>query len=784
VAQVLARHGRRRPRRAGAALATVARMAQTTRPPFGGTIGKTFDDSVPWWPELPSAQPGSPNIVVVLLDDVGFAQFGCYGSDIKTPTFDALAAGGLRYSNFHTTALCSPTRAALLTGRNHHSNGMGRIANITSGFPGYNAEMSHEDGMISEILVRNGYSTFAVGKWHLTPPHEQQMGASRGRWPLGRGFERYYGFLDGETDQYYPDLVYDNHQVDPPRSPEEGYHLTEDMADKAVLFINDARAANPNKPFFLWFAPGACHSPHQAPKEFIDAYRGQFAKGWDAWREDVFARQLAAGLMPAGTELSDRPHWIPAWDSLSADERRLYARMMEVFAGFLTHTDAQVGRIVDHVKSLGEFDNTIFVIMSDNGASAEGGPKGSYNEVFFFNFIPESLEENLKRIDLLGTPDAHNHYPWGWAWAGNTPFKRWKRETHEGGVTDPLIVHWPKGIAARGEVRHQYTHAVDLMPTLLELLKIAPPSEIAGVKQSPIEGVSFAHTLSKGDAPTNHLTQYFEMFGSRALYHDGWKAVVFHPMANLAYDGSDPNLPFDKDAWELYHIENDRSESRNVASLYPEKLQELIALWWREAEEHQVLPLNNQPGKFGDRRLRRERYEYKPGIGALPRAVAPNLHNRGFRIVAEVNSPGSVNGTICAHGSASAGYAVYVRNNRLHYEHNFVGLHRFVAAANVEVPAGQHRLVVQFTMTGRFKGNVELFYDDLPVGAAEIPMTVPFTYSVAGFTVGYLRGHSVIEEEHAPFSFTKGALHRVIVEPEGRTWRDPAREDRAALGTQ
>jgi len=759
-------------------------MAQTTRPPFGGTIGKTFDDSVPWWPELPSAQPGSPNIVVVLLDDVGFAQFGCYGSDIKTPTFDALAAGGLRYSNFHTTALCSPTRAALLTGRNHHSNGMGRIANITSGFPGYNAEMSHEDGMISEILVRNGYSTFAVGKWHLTPPHEQQMGASRGRWPLGRGFERYYGFLDGETDQYYPDLVYDNHQVDPPRTPEEGYHLTEDMADKAVLFINDARAANPHKPFFLWFAPGACHSPHQAPKEFIDAYRGQFAKGWDAWREDVFARQLAAGLMPAGTELSDRPHWIPAWDSLTADERRLYARMMEVFAGFLTHTDAQVGRIVDHVKSLGEFDNTIFVIMSDNGASAEGGPKGSYNEVFFFNFIPESLEENLKRIDLLGTPDAHNHYPWGWAWAGNTPFKRWKRETHEGGVTDPLIVHWPKGIAARGEVRHQYTHAVDLMPTLLDLLKIAPPSEIAGVKQSPIEGVSFAHTLSKGDAPTNHLTQYFEMFGSRALYHDGWKAVVFHPMANLAYDGSDPNLPFDKDAWELYHIENDRSESRNVASLYPEKLQELIALWWREAEEYQVLPLNNQPGKFGDRRLRRERYEYKPGIGALPRAVAPNLHNRGFRIVAEVNSPGSVNGTICAHGSASAGYAVYVRNNRLHYEHNFVGLHRFVAAANVEVPAGQHRLVVQFTMTGRFKGNVELYYDDLPVGAAEIPMTVPFTYSVAGFTVGYLRGHSVIEEEHAPFSFTKGALHRVIVEPEGRTWRDPAREDRAALGTQ
>ena len=726
--------------------------------------------------------------MVVLLDDVGFAQFGCYGSDIRTPTFDALAAAGLRYSNFHTTALCSPTRAALLTGRNHHTVGMGRVAEIASGFPGYNAEMSHNDGMISEILVRNGYSTFAVGKWHLTPAHEAQMGASRWRWPLGRGFERFYGFLGGETDQYHPDLVYDNHEVDPPKTPDEGYHFTEDMADKAITFMNDARAAHQTKPFFLWFAPGACHAPHQAPKPFIDAYRDQFNQGWDTWREEVFARQLAAGVMPAGTTLSERPHWVPAWDSLSADERRLYSRMMEVYAGFLTHTDAQVGRIVEHVKSLGEFDNTIFVVMSDNGASAEGGPKGSYNEVFFFNFVPESLEENLKRIDLLGTPKAHNHYPWGWAWAGNTPFKRWKRETHEGGVTDPLIVHWPQGIKQGGGVRHQYTHAVDLMPTLLDLLQIAPPAEIAGVSQSPIEGVSFAHTLNKPDVATKHLTQYFEMMGSRALYHDGWKAVVFHPMMGFAYDGSDASLPFDRDEWELYNIDNDRAEIHNLAQTHPEKLQEMIALWWREAEAHRVLPLNNQPGKFGDRRHRRERYEYRPGIGSLPRAVAPNLHNRGFRIIAEVSSPGEVSGAICAHGSASAGYAVYVRDNRLHYVHNFLGLQRFVAAASVPIPRGAHRLVVEFTMTARFKGNVELFYDDLPVGAAEIPMTVPFFYGTAGFTVGYLRGHSVIHEEHVPFAFTDGALHRVIIEPESRTWRDPVLDpknaDRAALGTQ
>jgi len=726
--------------------------------------------------------------VVVLLDDVGFAQFGCYGSDIRTPTFDALAAAGLRYSNFHTTALCSPTRAALLTGRNHHTVGMGRVAEIASGFPGYNAEMSHNDGMISEILVRNGYSTFAVGKWHLTPSHEAQMGAPRWRWPLGRGFERFYGFLGGETDQYHPDLVYDNHEVDPPKTPNEGYHLTQDMADKAITFMNDARAAHQTKPFFLWFAPGACHAPHQAPKPFIDAYRDQFNQGWDTWREEVFARQLTAGLMPAGTTLSERPHWVPAWDSLSADERRLYSRMMEVYAGFLTHTDAQVGRLVEHVKSLGEFDNTIFIVMSDNGASAEGGPKGSYNEVFFFNFVPENLEENLKRIDLLGTPEAHNHYPWGWAWAGNTPFKRWKRETHEGGVTDPLIVHWPQGIKQGGGVRHQYTHAVDLMPTLLELLQIAPPAEIAGVPQSPIEGVSFAHTLNQPDVATKHLTQYFEMMGSRALYHDGWKAVVFHPIMGFAYDGSDASLPFDRDEWELYNIDNDRAEIHNLAETHPEKLQEMIALWWREAEAHRVLPLNNQPGKFGDRRHRRERYEYRPGIGSLPRAVAPNLHNRGFRIIAEVNSPGSVSGAICAHGSASAGYAVYVRDNRLHYVHNFLGLQRFVAAASVPIPRGAHRLVVEFTMSARFKGNVELFYDDLPVGAAEIPMTVPFFYGTAGFTVGYLRGHSVIHEEHVPFAFTDGALHRVIIEPETRTWRDPVLDpknvDRAALGTQ
>ena len=401
---------------------------------FTGKIGRTFADSQAAWPPLDRAPEGAPNIVMVLLDDVGYAQFGCYGSDLATPTFDRLAAGGLRYNSFHTTALCSPTRACLMTGRNHHANGMARIVEFSSGFPGYDATIQPENGFLPEILVRNGYATFALGKWHLAPGNEMVLGGPRNHWPLSKGFERYYGFLAGETDQYHPDLIHDNHQVDPPCSPEAGYHLTEDLADRAIAMVKDLRAYSTDKPFLLYFAPGACHAPHQAPASYIEPYRGQFDLGWDAWREQVFARQMASGLLPAGTDLSPRPSWVPEWSTLSDDERRLYARMMEVYAGFMTHTDAQVGRVIDFIEKLGELDNTIVLIMSDNGASAEGGPQGSFNEQYFFNFVPESLVENLKRIDDLGTPRANNHYPWGWAWAGNTPLKRFKRDTHEGGV--------------------------------------------------------------------------------------------------------------------------------------------------------------------------------------------------------------------------------------------------------------------------------------------------------------------------------------------------------------
>ncbi|HEX9258723.1 MAG TPA: arylsulfatase, partial [Acidimicrobiales bacterium] len=656
-----------------------------------------------------------------------------------------------------------------------------------SGFPGYDATIQPENGFLSEILVRNGYATYAVGKWHLAPAHEMTLGGPRTRWPLSKGFERYYGFLAGETDQYQPDLIADNHQVSPPRSPEEGYHLTEDLVDQAIGYIKDLRAYSADKPFFLYVAPGACHAPHQAPAEYIDAYRGQFDVGWDEWRAAVFERQVASGLLPAGTELSDRPSWVPPWPSVSDDERRLYARMMEVYAGFLTHTDAQVGRLVAFLEHLGELDDTVFVIMSDNGASAEGGPGGTFNENYFFNFVPESLEENLRRIDDLGTPRANNHYPWGWAWAGNTPLKRFKRDTHEGGVCDPLIVHWPTRLGRPGETRQQYVHAIDIAPTLLALAGIDPPATINGVEQAPFDGVSIASTLRDPRAPEVHGTQYYEMLGSRAIYHDGWKAVVFHPPAMMTYDGSDAGRrSFDDDIWELYHVAEDFSECHDVSAEYPDKLRELQALWWEEAERNQVLPLNNQPGRFGDRRFRRERYVYLPGISSIPQNMAPNLINRGFRISAALLVPGDgrCEGMIVHHGGHSGGYAMYLKDRRLRYVNSFLGAEVTKVAAEVELPPGEVLVAVEFTPTGPWQGDVQLWYGDVPVGRGHIPRTTPLTYGVDPFAVGYQRMTPICDDLHGRCEITPGVLLQVVIEPAGRAYRDPAAEARAALATQ
>lgn len=728
---------------------------------FGGVAGRTVEESVPWWPSPQLPPAGAPNVVLVLLDDVGYAQFGCYGSDIATPTFDRLAGQGLRYANFHTTALCSPTRSCLLTGRNHHSNGMARIATNVGGYPGYTSTIPRANGFLSEVLLREGYATYAVGKWHLSAQQDITPAGPFDTWPLGRGFERFYGFLRGETDQYYPDLVEGNQNVDRPKTPEQGYHLTEDITDRAIQYLSELRSAAPGKPFFLYYAPGACHAPHQAPQRYIDAYRGRFDAGWEAWRDQVFARQVASGLLPPDTDLPERPDWVPDWGTLTADEKRVFARMMEVFAGFLTHTDEQVGRLVAHLESLGELDNTIFIVTSDNGASQEGGPQGTHNEGYYFNGVPTPFSETLAKIDDLGTPRAFNHYPWGWAWAGNCPFRRFKQNTHEGGVADPLIISWPARLGSPGQTRGQYCHAIDVTPTLLEAIGVEAPAEINGVPQSPIEGVSFAHTLTDGGAPSHHLTQYYEMLGSRGIYHDGWKAVAYRPPAGsrVVHQLIDPPVPLDAEPWELYHVAADFSECHDLAEKEPDKLAQMKERWWAEAARYQVLPAGQL---FGPSRpgTRRSRYELSPGV-YLPAFSAPPLRpGRPHEITAAliVPSGGQVEGAIIAHGSQAGGYAVYVKNRRVHYAYNRLGAQVQTVAATTDLPTGPVTVRISYTPAGPNQGEIRLFQDDSPVGQGSI-RTAPRNFAGApGIALGFQRGGPVTDDLPGRADLTPGVL--------------------------
>jgi arylsulfatase len=752
-----------------------------TGEPFGGTIGRYVTESVPWWPPAQRAPDGAPNIVMLVLDDVGFAQLGCFGSDLRTPTFDALAAGGLRYTNFHTTALCSPTRAGLLTGRNHHSNGMGRVIELATGFPGYNARIPKSNGFLSEILAGNGYATWAVGKWHLTPEDECHLAATRERWPLGRGFERFYGFFGGETNQFAPALIADNHQVALPRGSDDGYHLTEDLIDRCIELVGDLRAIDTLKPFFLYLCFGACHSPHQAPRPWLDSYAGQFDQGWDVWREGTFARQVAEGTIPAHTRLSPRPDWVPAWDSLSRDQQRLYARYMEAFAAFLSHCDHHVGRLVDFLAAQGELDNTLFLVLSDNGASSEGGVGGSLNDVRLWNLVPTTLEEQLARIDEIGGPRCHNNYPWGWTVAGNTPFRRWKREVHEGGVADPLLVHWPRGIAARDQARRQYVHCIDLFSTILDAAGIAAPAVIDGVEQSPIEGVSFASTFPSADEAEVRHTQYYEMFGCRALYQRGWKAVTYHPVMNQ---------DFDSDRWELYNVVDDPSECNDLAAAEPSRLQAMIERWWDEAKRHNVLPLDARP--LSDLVLDRprsvpprSRYVYLPDTSAVPEAVAVNVRNRWHRITAYIVVTDPPQGVLIAQGSLLGGWSLFIKDSVLRYVHNLAGYEQHVIEATVDLDAGRHELAFTFIRDGDHRGTGVLSVDGQRVAGARIPAFTPLRFSLtgAGLTCGYSGELPVCDDYRAPFRFT-GSIERVVVEVDGEPFLDPEGEAQVAVETQ
>ena len=751
--------------------------------PFEGVIGRYHDESTQWWPEPERAPAGSPNVVIIVLDDVGFAQIGCFGSDLSTPTFNALAEGGLRYTNFHTTALCSPTRSCVLTGRNHHSNGMGRVIEIATGYPGYNSRIPFANGFLSEMLVEAGYATFAIGKWHLTPEDEIHAGGPRARWPLGRGFERFYGFMSGETHQFVPNLIHDNHYVTPPYTPEEGYHLTRDLVDRAIGCVDDLRVGDPDKPFFLYFATGACHSPHQSPREWLERYRGAFDDGWDAWREATLARQIASGIFPEGTELSARPDWVPAWDSLSTDHRRLYARYMEAFAAFLSHTDHEIGRLIDHLRLTGDLDNTLLCLISDNGASSEGGVSGSMNDVRAWNGVPTRVEEALAHIDEIGGPRWHTNYPWGWTVAGNTPFRRWKREVHEGGVADPLIVHWPRQVTGPG-FRRQYVHAVDFVPTVLEAIGLEAPDRINGVDQRPIEGTSFLATIADASVPEAHTLQYYEMFGCRALYEDGWKAVTYHPIMQL-----EPGI--DEDQWELYHVTEDPSEVHDLAAEEPRRLRRMIDLWWVEAAKHQVLPLDPRPlpSMVGERIFSvppRHRYVYYPGAAQVPELMSVNVKNRTHRVVARVElADGDAEGVLISQGSLLGGWCLYVKDGSLHYVHNRAATGLDQLSAKVPLGAGSHEWTFEFAKTGEHGGRIRLVADGsvLAEGAIDQFTVGRFSLTGAGITCGYSNGLPVTDDIRPPFPFT-GTIETVTVEVDGTPFVDPEEEADAVIAMQ
>ena len=758
---------------------------------FPGVVGKTIDESSPAWPAPNRAVEGAPNVIVFVLDDVGFGQLAPFGGLVETPTLDRLSQSGLRYSNMQTTALCSPSRGSVLTGRNHHALGLSAITELALGFPAHNGIMGAEHGFLSEILLEKGYNTFAIGKWHLTPPEEGTLAGPFNRWPLGRGFERYYGFLGGDTDQWHPDLTYDNHPVEQPRTPAEGYHLNIDLADKAIEFIKDANNNAPEKPFFLYYATGAGHAPHQVEKEWVEPYRGKFDSGWDAYREAVLVRQVEMGIVAPGTVLAERDPDVPAWDSLSEDEQRMYARQMETYAGFLTQTDHHFGRIIAYLDKIGESDNTIVAVISDNGPSAEGGVHGTFNEMLFFNGTPETLEDNMVHFDDWGGVDTFPHYSWGWTWAGATPFRRWKRETYRGGISDPFILSWPAGISDRGRVRSQYVHAIDIVPTLLEALDVEPPSAIGGVAQSSFHGVSFASSFHDADVESLHTTQYFEMFGHRSIYHKNWRAVCPFPGPSFAeaaekgrYFGgpltADVLADLDENAWELYDLNTDPTETTNVAGDHPQKLTELIELWYGEADRYGVLPLATADmARMNVERPSiarpRTKYVYQPGGAAVPFAASPRVYNRAHSITAELNYSGEAEGVLIAHGNRHGGYTLFIQDGRLHYVHNYLGRDYFRVSSPESLPTGDQVVRYEFEPTGQpdfaigkgAAGRGQLYVNSELVASNEFEFTVPNLFGIIGVSCGRDGIDSVSPTDYvSPFEFT-GELSQVTIDVSG-----------------
>ena len=729
------------------------------RDSFQGVIGRTVQESQPWWPPSPM-KAGAPNVVVVVLDDSGFSHFGCYGSSIETPNIDRLAANGLKFTGFHTTAVCSPTRACLMTGRNHHAVGMRSVSNFDTGFPNMRGAIPKSAATLAEILRDNGYATYAAGKWHLAPMSECTAVGPFANWPLQRGFDRFYGFLNGETDQFHPELTYDNHHIDPPYGPEDGYHVSEDITDRSVGFIRDLTSLVPERPFFLYLAFGATHSPHQAPQAYLDKYKGRFDSGWDVERVRWFEKQKALGVVPANTQLAPRNPGVQAWDDLSANQQKFAARLQEAFAAMLDHTDHQIGRLIEQLQTLGKWENTLFMVLSDNGASQEGGATGVMDEMKWFNGIPENVEHAVERLDDIGGPNSHSNIPWGWAQVGNTPLRWYKQNTHGGGVRDPLVVHWPGRLAGAGETRTQFCHAIDVAPTILDALGIAAPVNVGGVPQTPMHGTSFAPTFQSADVKLARGAQYFEMGGHRGLYLDGWKAVTRHTSG----------VPYDDDKWELYNLDEDFSETNDLADKEPERLKALVARWWSEAEEHGVLPLDDRgafalfrssmrPGLPGSRR----RFVYRPPITHVVADACPPVA-RGWRMQVTMDHPTEGgDGALVARGNINSGYVLYISDGRLRFDYNAFHDHTHIVADRPLTP-GPHEVELSVVRDESGGGDITLALDGETVAAGKLPRML-FMLSSTGMDLGRSLA-PVCEGYTAPFTYA-GRIDTVVFEVGG-----------------
>jgi arylsulfatase A-like enzyme len=738
-------------------------------------IGRTYKDSKPGTIALTKAPPGAPNVLIILIDDAGYGQWGTFGGQVPTPNLDRVARMGLRYTRFHTTALCSPTRAALLTGRNHHSAGTGVITEMGDGYPGYSGQIPKNAAMFAEVLRQGGYSTAFIGKNHNIADWETSISGPFDRWPGLQGFDYFYGFIGGEMDQWQPALYRGTTPVamEVPKGREANYTLNESLADDTIRYIRQQKSVTPERPFFMYYAPGATHAPHHVPQEWIDRFKGQFDQGWDKYREETYQRQLKLGVIPAGTKLTPRPNEIPAWDSLSPDQQRVAARLMEVFAAYTAQTDHEVGRVLDALEEVGQLNNTLVIWeIGDNGASMEGTLSGAFNELATLQGVPESTEFLLKHIDELGSAKASNHIPVGWAWAVNAPFQ-WGKQvaSHLGGTRNPLVIAWPDRIKDAGGIRAQFHHVIDISPTILEAARLPRPGMVNGVKQKPIEGVSMVYTFDDAKATGTRRVQYFEMLGNRAIYKDGWVATARHgrlPWVTVGGSTGD----FDSDTWQLYNLAQDFSEANDVAARYPQKLKELQDAFWVEAKKYNVLPLDDRFSERGDPSLRpsliagRTEFTYYAGATRIPEPSAANTKNTSHTIVATIQVPqGGADGVLAALGGAAGGYTLYVKDGKPVYEYNFFAHERYKIASSEKLSPGAAVIRVDFKYDGGGfgkGGTVSLFINDKRVGEGRVDKSVPSRFGAESFDVGMDAGSPVSEDYRSPFAYA-GTISRVQI---------------------